>query len=99
MGYKYYFSDGTFATIYDFSEMDEEAIEEYNRQAALESECVMELIDIKNQLSTMGNENEPSRAVLIERRQRLHAQVQGIQVLLRMCQISYVIQEPNSFAG
>ena len=79
MGYKYYFSDGTFATINDEAEMNEEAIEEYNRQEALESECVMELINIKNQLSTMGNENEPARAVIIARRQALLAQVEAIQ--------------------
>ena len=56
-------------------QMPEAQIEADNRQPIRQSDIVMEIIDIDDQLRNMGNENEPARAVLIARSEALHAQV------------------------
>ena len=79
--------------------MNQAQIEAYNRQVAEETQCIMEIININNQLSNMDNENEPDRAVLIERRKGLCSEVNLIQMLLRKCHINFRILHPSCFAG
>ena len=79
--------------------MNQAQIEAYNRQVAQQTQCIMEIININNQLSNMDNENEPDRAVLIQRREGLCSEVRLIQMLLRTCQIHYRILQANCLAG
>ena len=79
--------------------MNQAQIEAYNRQVAQQTQCIMEIININNQLSNMDNENEIDTAVLIERREGLLSTMRLIQMLLRFCHMNYRILHPSCLAG
>ena len=73
-------------SVYYYSNMTEDGMEEWRKQAALERECEVELTAIMKEQAKLYNEYEAAKAVIIAKRQAVLDKMEGIQeAMVNIC--------------
>ena len=73
-------------SIYYYSNMTEEGMEQWRNQAALQRECELELTAIMKERAKVYNEYEAAKAVIIAKRQAVRDKMEGIQeAMVNIC--------------